>query len=85
VNCPDTAKAPDSSNTDDLPTSAIHIQIEGDEITSALLADDMFPITHGDGFAILNEFFEKPAIRSGPLSDVEGLDKWPVFTAEFTH
>jgi hypothetical protein len=85
VNCLDTAKAPDSSNIDDLPTSTIHIQIEGDEITSALLVDDMFLMTHSDGFAILNEFFEQPAIRLGPMSDVEGLGKWPAFTAEFTY
>jgi hypothetical protein len=85
VNCPDTAEAPDSSNTDDLPTSAIHIQIEGDEITSASPADDMFPMTHSDGFAILNEFFEQPAISSRPMSNVEGLGKWPAFTAESTH
>jgi hypothetical protein len=85
MNCPDTAKALDSSDMDDLPTFAIHIQIEGDEITSASLADDMFLITHGNGFAILNEFFEQPAIGPGPVSDMEGLGKWLAFTAEFTY
>jgi hypothetical protein len=39
VNCPDTAEAPDSFDTDNLPTSAIYIQIEGDEITSTSPAE----------------------------------------------
>jgi hypothetical protein len=85
MNCPDTAKALDSSDMDDLPTFAIHIQIEGDEITSISLIDNTFLMTHGDGFAILNKFFEQPVIRSGPVSDVEGLSKWLAFTAEFTY
>jgi hypothetical protein len=75
IDCLNIAEAPKSSGTDDLPTSAIHIQIEGGEITGASPADDMFPMTHGDGFAILNEFFEQFAIGSGPVSDVEGLGK----------
>jgi hypothetical protein len=81
----DIADPAKSSGTDDLSTSAINIQAEGDEITSALPADDMFPMTHSDGFAILNEFFEQPAISSGLVSDMEGLGKWPAFTAESTH
>jgi hypothetical protein len=85
VNCLDTAKALDSFDIDNLPTSAIHIQIEGDEITSTLLVDDMFLMTHSDGFAILNKFFKQPAIRLRPMSDVEGLRKWLAFTAEFTY
>jgi hypothetical protein len=73
IDCLNTVEAPKSFGADDLPTSAIHIQTEGDEITNASPADDMFPMTHGDGFAILNKFFEQPAIGSGPVSDVEGL------------
>jgi len=51
VDCPDT-EALDSSGTDDLPTSAAHIQIEGDGTV-----DDMSPATHRAGYDILNDFF----------------------------
>ena len=80
ADCPDTVEALDSSGTDDLPTSATHIQIEGDETV-----DSMSPTTHRAGYDILNEFFGQPAIGPGPVSDVGRPGKWPAFTAESTH
>jgi hypothetical protein len=77
---PDAAEALDSPGTDDLPTSAIYIQIEGDKTV-----DDMSPTTHRAGYNILNEFFGQPAVSPGPLSDVDVPGKWPAFTAESTH
>jgi hypothetical protein len=80
MGCLDTAEALNSSGTDDLPTSAIHIQNEGDETV-----DGMSPTTHRAGYNILNEFFRQPAIGSGSVSDVERPGKWLAFTAESTH
>jgi hypothetical protein len=77
-----TVEAPESSNAADLPTSATHIQIEAGEIMSLSPKGDMFPMTHGDGLTILDEYFEQSAIGSGPANNAEGLDKWPTFTAE---
>jgi len=74
ANCTDTAEALDFPGTDDLPTSAIHIQIEGDETV-----DDISPTTHRAGYEILNEFFGQPAIG------VEGPGKLLASTAEATH
>jgi hypothetical protein len=68
-----------------MPTSAIHIQIEGGEITSLSPLDEMSPTTHGAGYDIINGFFEEAAISPGPVSDVERLGKRPAFTAESTH
>jgi hypothetical protein len=75
INNTNTVEAPESSNVADLPTSAIHIQIEGGEIMSLSPKGDMFPMTHGDGLTILDEYFEQSATGSGPANDVEGVDK----------
>lgn len=75
TNCPDTAQGLDPSGTDDLPTSATHIQIEGDE-----RVDDMSPTTHRAGYEILNEFFGQPAIGLEAVSDTEEHGKWPEST-----
>jgi len=48
---PDLPEALDFSGMDDLPTSAIHVQIEGDEPV-----DTMSPTTHRAGYDILNNF-----------------------------
>jgi hypothetical protein len=65
----------DSSGTDDLPTSATHIQIEGDE-----RVDHMSPTTHRAGYDILNEFFGKPGIGLEAVSDIKEHGKWPEST-----
>ena len=46
---------------------------------------DMFPMTHGDGLTILDEYFEESAIGSGPANNAEGLDKWLTYAAESIH
>lgn len=52
-----TANALESSNVADLPTSPTHVNVEGGGIVSLLPKGDMFPITHGDGLNILDEYF----------------------------
>jgi hypothetical protein len=72
VDCPDISKALDSSGIDDLPTSATHIQIEGDEIV-----DDMSPTTHSTGYEILNEFFGHSATELEAMGDIGEHGKCP--------
>jgi hypothetical protein len=80
ANCTDTAEALDFPGMDDLPTSAINIQIEGDETV-----DDISLTTHRAGYEILNEFFGQPAIGLDAVSDMEGPGKLLASTAKATH
>ncbi|KAM3064611.1 hypothetical protein ACMFMF_011901, partial [Clarireedia jacksonii] len=82
INNTNTVEAPKPSDAADLPMSATHIQIEGGEIMSLSPDGDMFPITHGDGLNILDKYFGQSAIGLGPAKDTEGLEKWPICTAE---
>ncbi|PQE14720.1 Vacuolar sorting-associated 3 protein [Rutstroemia sp. NJR-2017a BBW] len=77
-----TVEAPKPSDAADLPTSTTHIQNKGGEIASLPPDGDMFPITHSDGLNILDKYFGQSAIGLGPANDVEGLEKWPICTAE---
>jgi hypothetical protein len=85
IDNPNIVGAPKSSSAADLPMSATHIQIEGGEIISSSPEGGMFPMTHDDGLAILDEYFEQSAIGLGPANDAEWLDKRPTFTAESAH
>jgi hypothetical protein len=49
---PGITEALEPSTTDNLPTSAIHIQIERDRIV-----DDISPTTHRAGYNIIDNFF----------------------------
>jgi hypothetical protein len=73
------------SNVADLLISPIHVDIEGGVIVSLLPKGDMFPMTHGDGLNILDEYFQQSPISPGPANDIEGLDKWPISAAESIH
>jgi hypothetical protein len=77
-----TLEAPKPSDTADVPTSATHIQIEGGEIISRSPDGDIFPMTHGEGLNILDNYFEQSAISSDPANNAEGLEKRPTYTAE---
>ena len=70
---------PKTFGASDLPTSPTHIPIEGGEIMGMSPEGDMFPMTHGDGLTILDEYFEESAIGSGSVNNVEERDKWPTF------
>lgn len=80
-----TVDALESSNVADLPKSATHVDIGGGGIVSLSPNGDMFPMTHGDGLNILDEYFEQSPIVSGPANDVEGLDKGLTCAAESVH
>ncbi|TVY71303.1 hypothetical protein LSUE1_G004472 [Lachnellula suecica] len=71
-----------SSKAADLPTSPTHLDIEGGGIVSLSPKGDMFPMTHGDGLNILDEYFQQRPMSSGPANNVEGLDKWLKSTPE---
>jgi len=58
INCLDAAGAFDSYDTDNPPTSAVRAQEQGGNITPVV---DVFPVIHGEGFSILDEFFEQPS------------------------
>jgi hypothetical protein len=80
-----TLEAPKPPNAADLQTSDTHVQIEGGGIMSLSPKGNMFPLTHGDGLTILDEYFEQSAASSGPVNNAEGFDKWLICAAESIH
>ncbi|KFY85061.1 hypothetical protein V500_08742 [Pseudogymnoascus sp. VKM F-4518 (FW-2643)] len=66
----------------DLPTSATHIQIDSYDIISVLPEDGILPMTHGDGLAILDEYFEQPATGAGPVNDADSLGNRSMILSE---
>jgi hypothetical protein len=75
VDCLDIAQGLDPSDTNDLPISAIYIQIERDK-----RIDNMSPITYRTGYKILNEFFRAARYRARAVSNIEEYSKWPEST-----
>jgi hypothetical protein len=81
------SKTPEASNTlkphkADVPTSATHIQISSSDTISVLLEGGILPMTHSDGLAILDEYFEQPATGAGPANDADSLGSRPMILSE---
>ena len=52
-----------------VPTPATRTQMESSAIVAVLPEADILPMTHVDGLAILDEYFEQPVVSAGPADD----------------
>lgn len=82
IESPNTVETPKSFGAANLPASPTHIPIEGGGTMGLSPEGDMFPVTHGDGLTILDEYFEESAIGSGSVGNTGELGKSPTFMAE---
>jgi hypothetical protein len=82
IESPNTVETPKSFGAADLPISPTHIPIEGGGTMGLSPEGDMFPVSHGDGLTIFDEYFEESAIGSGSVGNTGEPGKSPTFMAE---
>lgn len=66
----------------DVLTSATNTQMETSDIITVFPDGCMPPMTHVDGLAILDEYFEQPVISAGPADDTASLVNYPMNSGE---
>ena len=72
IESPNTVETPKSFGAADLPISPAYIPIERGGTMGLSPEGDTFPVTHGDGLTILDEYFEEYTRRAGQVADVHG-------------